>query len=217
MKLIKDLKMSQATRGWIVVFLTLLVAIAGCSRSPEAHLDRGDKHFAREQYREAIIEYRNVLRYDPANVQAIRQLGFAHYALGELAPAFGYLQRSKELDPTNLDVRQKLATLYLIGGRLAEAQQEAAFILDKEPKTLEALALSAGAARTPQEIAAAISRLEAGRPDFADRAQLYLALGTLYLRKQNLVEAEKAFREAVAKEPNSVDAHSALGNFFEGK
>ena len=95
--------MPGTTRAWMVLLLALLLAMMGCARSPEAqkarHLARGDKYFARAQYREAVIEYRNVLRFEPAHAQAVRHLGLAHYKLGELAPAFSYLRTSKELDP----------------------------------------------------------------------------------------------------------------------
>lgn len=218
---VKEMALFGRVRGCIVVSLTALVAVAGCARSPEAqkarHLERGDKHFVRQQYREAIIEYRNALGFEPANVQAIHQLGLAHYQLGELPQAFGYLQKSKALDPANLDVRQKLATIHLLGGQPAEALQETAIILDKDAKNLDALALFAGAARTPQEISTAIRRLEAARRDFTDRAKLHLALGSLYLRQKALGKAENAFKDAVAREPKLVETHLALGNFYESK
>jgi tetratricopeptide (TPR) repeat protein len=213
--------MAKAAHWWIIPLLIILFAMTACTRSPEAqkarHLERGDKYFAREQDREAIIEYRNVLRLEPAHVQAVRQLGLAYFRLGELGPAASYLQKSQQLDPANLDVRQKLGTLYLLGGRPAEALQEAAFILGKDANNLDALALFAGAARTPQEITTATEQLKAAQPSLADYAKLYLALGSLYLRKQNLVEAENTFKEAIAKEPRSVDAHLALGTFYEAK
>ena len=64
--------MARPSRLWMVLLLAGLVAAAGCARSPEAqkarHLERGDKYFAREQYQEAIIEYRNVLRIEPADI-----------------------------------------------------------------------------------------------------------------------------------------------------
>src|SRR5206468_3475122 len=84
----------------------------------------------------------------------------------------------------------------------------------KEPSNLEALALFASAARTPPEIAAAIRRLEATRADHADRAKWYLALGGLYVMQQDLPAAESGFRDAVAREPGSVEAHLVLGNFY---
>src|SRR6266581_5173192 len=111
--------MSRRTRGWTLLLVAGLLSVAGCSRSPEAqkarYLERGDKYAAREQYREAIIEYRNVLRYDGANVRAMRQLGVAHYTLGEPAQAYRYLLKAQELAPGDLEVRLKLGTIYLLG------------------------------------------------------------------------------------------------------
>src|SRR3989454_12451325 len=104
--------MSSAARAWAVLFLAVLVTATGCSRSPEAkkarHLDRGDKYFAREQYPEAIIEYRNVVRLDQANARAITQLALTHYQLGQIERAFPYLVKSQELDPSDALIRLKL-------------------------------------------------------------------------------------------------------------
>src|SRR3989454_10267899 len=112
-RLTEDIKMSRASRGWIILFLALLVAMIGCSRSPEAkkarHLDRGDRYFAREQYREAVIEYANVLRIDRTNERAERQLALAHYQLGDFGRAFPYLVKFAETEPDNIDIRLKLA------------------------------------------------------------------------------------------------------------
>src|SRR5215469_12748012 len=156
--------MSQATRGLAALLIMGLLLAAGCSRSPEAqkarHLERGDKYSAREQYREAILEYRNVLRLDPANARAIRQLGIAYYELGELSQAFPYLLKTEMSAPDALDVRLKLGTIYLLGGKRDEAKREAAFVLEKDPKSLDGLALLANTASTPEEVDAAIRRLE---------------------------------------------------------
>src|SRR5438876_11394633 len=111
-RLTEDIKMPRASRGWIIVFLALLVAMTGCSRSPEAqkarHLERGDKYFSKAQYREAVIEYANVLQLDRANPRAIRQLALAHYQLGQIGQAFPYLVKSQELHPGDPDIRLKL-------------------------------------------------------------------------------------------------------------
>src|SRR3972149_7262928 len=111
-------------------------------RSPEArkgrHLTRADGYFGRQQYREAIIEYRNVLQVEKANTRAIRQLGLAHYQLGELGHALRYLPKSQELEPDNSGVRLKLATIYLLSRQPGKARGQAAFVLEKEPRNLEA-------------------------------------------------------------------------------
>src|SRR6267143_778052 len=120
--------MPRRTRAWISFLVIGLLVAAGCSRSPEAkkarHLERGDKYAAQEQYQEAILEYRNVLRIEPANERAIKQLGLAHYQLGELGQAFRYLLRAEELAPDAPDVRAKLARIYFLGGNADEARRE---------------------------------------------------------------------------------------------
>src|SRR6266849_6732500 len=127
--------MSRTARGWAGLLIMGLFVVAGCSRSPEAqkarHLERGDKYAAREQYREAILEYRNVLRLDPANERAIRQVGISYYQLGELSQAFPYLLKAETLAPNAPDVRLKLGTIYLLGGKPDEARREVTFVLGK--------------------------------------------------------------------------------------
>src|SRR5712691_4442830 len=213
--------MSGAARAWIILLLTVLVAVTGCSRSPEAkkarHLERGDKYFSKAQYREALIEYANVLQIDGTNTRAIRQLALAHYQLGQIGQAFPYLVKSQELDPVDPEVRLKLGSIYLVARQPAEARQQVAAVLGKDPKNFEALLIWAGTAITPQEVDAAIQRLEEARADYGDKARLHIALAALYVRKQEVAKAERALQEAVAKEPKSLEAHTALGDFNIGK
>src|SRR5215468_1857332 len=107
--------MSRHLRAWTMLLAVGLLVAAGCSRSPEAqkarYLERGDKYAAHEQYREAILEYRNVLRLDAANVRATRQLGLMYHQLGEYAQAFRFLLKAQELTPDDSDVRLKLRNL----------------------------------------------------------------------------------------------------------
>ena len=87
--------MSRHLRVWTILLTVGLLVGAGCSRSPEAqkarYLERGDTYAAREQYREAILEYRNVLRLEPANLRATKQLGLLYNQLGEYAQALRFL------------------------------------------------------------------------------------------------------------------------------
>lgn len=213
--------MSRTCRWITLVIILGMVVAVGCSRSPEAkkarHLERGDRFFSQQQYREAIIEYRNVLRFDGANAHAFQQIGFSYYQLGELGQAFPFLLRAKALDPNNLVARLKLGTIYLLGQKLEETREEATFVPEREPKNFEALLLSALTAATAEEIDTALKRLEAVQADFGDRAKFHIARGTLYLRQQNPTSAEQAYKEAVAREPESVEAHTLLGNFYLGQ
>src|SRR5215831_15724219 len=128
--------MSPQFRVWTILLAVGLLVMAGCSRSPEAqkarYLERGDKYAARQQYRDAILEYRNVLRLDPANARATRQLGLLHYQLGELAQAFRFLLKAQELTPDDNEVRVKLGGIYLLGGKREQAREEAVSVHTKE-------------------------------------------------------------------------------------
>ena len=209
---------SRHSRVWTILLAVGLLVVAGCSRSPEAqkarYLERGDKYAAREQYREAILEYRNVLRLEPANARAMRQLGLLHHQLGEFAQAFRFLLKAQELTPDDGEVRLKLGGIYLLGGKRDEAREEAVSVLTKEPNNVDALALLADTSTTPEQVDATIKRIEEALPTVGDRAKPHLALGTLYLRKQDQVRAERAFQEAVAREPKSLEAHSLLGSLY---
>jgi tetratricopeptide (TPR) repeat protein len=202
----------------ILLVVIGLMMVAGCARSPEVqkvrHLERGEQYFGREQYREAIIEYRNVLRIEQTNVRALRQLGIAHYHLGELGQGFRYLLKSRELTPDDLDVRLKLGTIYLLSSRRDETRGEAAYVLERNPKNLDALLLLAGAAVRPDEVDAALQRLEGAKGALQNRAKFHLAMGTLHFRRRDLASAERAFAEAVVREPNSVEGHIALADLY---
>ncbi len=215
--------MSRANglRSGALLIMVMMALLAGCARSPEAkkarHLERGDRYFQQEKYREAVLEYRNVLRIDTGNAQAIRQLGLAHYQLGEMGQAGRYLLRTQELEPENLEARLKLGTLYLLGGRAEEAVREAEFVLERDQTSLEGLALLAGGAKTPQQVEAAVRRLEGARAVLSERARFHLALGGLYLQKGDSAAAERAFLEAAAREPKAAEPHLALASLYASR
>ena len=202
---------------WLLLLTVVLAITNGCARSPEAkktrHLERGNQYFAKEQYRDAMLEYRNALRIDPKNAEATRQLGLAHFHAGELVQSFARLVRAKEMEPGNPAVRLKLGTILALAEQPARAAEEAAFVLEHDPKNVEALAIMAGAARSGDEVAAAVRRLEAVRDELR-APQIHLALGTLHLRSRNIGAAEVAYRNAIAANPKAPDGHIALGNLF---
>ena len=210
--------MLSIARTCAVLSILGIVVLAGCARSPEAekarHLGRADRYFGREQFREAVIEYANVLRIEGSHPHAVRQLALAHYHLGELGRAFPYLLKSRESDPGNLDVRLKLGTIYLMARRPADARREVALVLRKEPKNAEALLVWAQTAGTPQEIDAAIERLEEARTESGSPAKLHMALAALYLRTHDAAKAERALLDAVATEPTSSRARLTLAEFY---
>ena len=71
-----------------------------------------------------------MLRLDPANARATRQLGLLHNQLGELAQAFRFLLKAQELTPDDSG-SAKLGGIYFVAGKPDEAREEAASVLDQ--------------------------------------------------------------------------------------
>ena len=195
-----------------------LLLLAGCARSPEAtkarHLERGDRFFEAARYREAMIEYRKALRIESTNPRAIQQLGLSLYEVGEWQSAYRALLRAQKLVPDNVDVRLKLGVLYLQGGRPEDAGREAIAVLDRQPSNLDALALLVGSTQTREDFGRALKRIQAAPAELRGKARFHIIVADLHLRRGDAATAERVFQEAVARDPESLDARSALGMYY---
>src|SRR5215475_11141558 len=104
---------------WLLLPVTILLLAtmswSSCRRSPQArkalYLARADRYFAGGHYHDAIIEYLNVLRIEPTNSRALRNVGLAHFELGERGQSYQFLLRSQQLDPEDTEARLKLAAI----------------------------------------------------------------------------------------------------------
>jgi|GEM_PF-881875 len=203
-------------RFWVILFAVLLPIAVSCSGSPEAkkakHLERGDSYFAEQKFKEAIIEYKNVIQLDGSNAHAFERAGLAYLELGEAANAFAFLSKARDLNPENLEVRLKLGNLYLLGRKPAESREEANAILERDPKHLEALVLLCEAAMSPEELDEALQRVKEVEADHRNQPRYHMALGTLYFKKKDLLKAESAFMDALAGKSDVLEAHMALGD-----
>ena len=206
--------------AWAVV-LVAVVAGSGCGMVKDfrknRHLKAAERYVAEKKWKEATIEYRIALRFDPQNLDAVKKLGLAYYENGQLGEAFPPLKRYHDQNPNDLEVRQKLGTIYLMGRAPDKAREQALAILAKEPHNLDALLLIAESADTPEEIKDAIARLEQDRATLPDPDRVARALGVLYARNQDVPRAESEFKKAVTSKPDSPEAHLALARLHLGK
>lgn len=194
-----------------------VVISASCAWSAEAqredHLRRADEHFAAEEYREAILEYLNVLKLSPGDPHATARLGLSHFALGEVQQAYGYLAKARELGVEDADVRIRLGTLLVLTHKLDDARTEALAVLEKEPRNVEALTLLAEAAISREEMGEAMARLEEARNDFPEPGRVDLVLGKLHQKLGDFEAAEAAFRAGIGAD-DTPEAHGALGALY---
>lgn len=199
-----------------ITILLALLLVAGCSKESRKarYLERANRYFQAGAIDKAEIEYANVLRLDPANQRAVRQLGLIYFDQGKPGKAYPLLKRAEDLKPDDFEVRLKLASLYLAGRKFNEAQAEAEYILQQAPGHDEALVLLADSAREPAQIDSVGQHLEGIRAQFSAQPGFHVALGTLAFRQKKFPEAETAFKEAVRVGPKFALAHSTLANFY---
>ena len=202
---------------WIspLIALALLASVGtGCTAKVKAshYLKRAERYFDSGQYYLAAIEYENVLRNDPQNREAWDRLGIIYYLEGRAPEALPILRQAEQLDPGNLDVRSKLAAIDLEYGDLKDAYEEADFVFSRKAQDERAPLLLADSAAT-SDFGALALRFQKIEQE-GDRASLEVAQGTLAFRQHDFKTAEACFKRAVALDPKSSDAYTALGTLY---
>jgi len=112
---------------FLIILCLIFSGLAGCSTEAkkERHWGRGEKYFAENKFKEAIIEYKNVLQIEPGDVKARYKLGLAHLKVGQIREAYAEFSKSVELDPNLVDAGLQLGNLYLLSRDIPKAREQA--------------------------------------------------------------------------------------------
>src|SRR5207237_366315 len=159
----------------------------------------------------------NVLQRDSVNARAIGQLGTIYYEQGRTSRAYLFLAKASELATNNVDLRVKLSTILLSGGKPKEAQEQASFVLNKMPTNTEAPVLLAESVTSRTNANAVRERLDKLSAQIGDTAPLQLAFATLQFREGDTNAAEASFKRALTLDPKSSGAHYGLGTLAWAK
>ena len=203
----------------IICALAILVCL-GCDwSSPQAkkteHRERALSYFEKGQYREARIEYQNVVRIDPTDADAHYRLALTYLKLGStpnLQLASSELNRTLELDSTNRDAVLKLGELYLLGNQPSKARQQADSLLVSTPENTEALILRGRSLineKRYQEGAAELKKAIELDPKNMDP---YIDLALAYVLANDTAAAEAALKQALTINPRSTKILLSLGD-----
>lgn len=183
-----------------------------------SHLAQAARHYEAGEYEKAEIEYKNVLQAEALNQDAIAQLGVIFFDEGRVRQAIPYLTKARELKPDNLEVRRRLALLYVSFGRSKDAIEEARYILEHKPTDDTApIVLIDASINNPEDLQAARTRLQQLPGGAAEGAPVVVALGLLDLRQKNFDAAESAFKRAATLDPKLASAHAALASLYRAK
>ncbi|MEI7881633.1 MAG: tetratricopeptide repeat protein, partial [bacterium] len=215
----QKLTVSRWFKGAMIINAVIVGCVllcTGCSQKAKTakHLDRAGQYFQDRKYREAAIEYMNVLKVDPTNRVAVRGMGLTLCEMGEVRAAIPNLLKAEELDLNDVDVRLKLGALYLVIGDRGRARERAEAVLKKNPDNLDALVLWGAGVSTSNEVVAAIARLSASAAKYEDQPRFYVTLASLHASKGDFSAAEEVYQKALEKIPKSWEIHLARGDLY---
>lgn len=172
-----------------------------------AHLERGLTFFSKNQFDEALREYKEAIRLAPKMSAAYNDAGSAFFALGRYQEAVESFRQSINLDPQFAQAYFNLGLMYLKQGREAEATQvfqsaANAYLVSGEEH------LKASRLKEAEEAFLGVVRID---PHFY---LPYLKLSFIYEDQLRHAEAIQAALKALALQPRAVSAHYILGRAY---
>ena len=195
--------------------VVVAVAAAGCSRSAQSYLDRGNASLKAGKVDAAVLEFRNAVKKDPMFAPARVKLAEAYLRQGNGAGALAESVRAADLLPKDADAQVRAGSLLLMAGRAEDAKARADKALAVDAKNVNALVLRANALAGLKDLDGALEQMQQAL-QIEPRSSIQTNLGAIQAVRGNLPEAEAAFRQAVATDPKSVPARLALGQFLWG-
>ncbi|MDL0429732.1 tetratricopeptide repeat protein [Marinobacter sp. TBZ242] len=169
----------------------------------------------REQSRQA---FERALEIEPDNLRALENLGKMAIDDGEVERAIGYFETAaRQLAPRELGVKPRLAELYFRTGQVERVQQLLAPWSDLPEGTPDrVIAMLARAAAEQNERAASRGYFEA-RLRRAPSLEAYVDFGTFHRNGLDFAKAERVFKQAADRYPDSAVPWVELGRTYGGE
>ncbi len=163
------------------------------------------------QIGEALRLYGDIVRRDPANVQALYYMGIALQGLGRTEEALSSLDAALEANANFAPARGARGAILSQAGRHAEALAEYDLALRLDPKSASVWSNRGGSLLELSrfdEALAAFDRALAIDPQFSDAAR---NRGVVMMAQQRYGEAIYEFDRVLAINPSSADAYVSRG------
>ena len=202
----------------VALFLSLTL-LSGCFRDPNVrkhkYLESGQKYSAQGKDKEAAIQYANALKIDKNFAEAHYALAQSYLHMGALSAAFGELQRTVNLQPTNYKARVDLGSMYLAGGKPDDAQTQADAVIAAQPDNADGHALLARIAARRGQKDLAFTEIRRALELAPNEATLHETIALLEVGDVTKgASVEDELKKAVSLDPKSVNAKLLLAAFY---
>ena len=209
---------AKPTWGRFLPALCLAALVTSCSEplSEQAakHEVRGDGYVQHEQFREAMIEFKNAVRAAPDNPSLQWKLAKAALKGGDPSTAYQALGRVVQLDPSHFEAKWSLGDLYLAGGKMDEVGKIAEELVSGNPQHPAGYLLRAAVALGAERNADAIAILKQTVKLDPKMVGPHLALANIHFAQHDIAQAAEWYERGVKADPASVGARIARGQFL---
>ena len=190
-----------------LVFLAMLAPAAGCSKTPQEHLQLAQKAVQKADLKTAVIELKTVLSKEPNNREARLLLGKSYFDLAMYPDAENELNKARKLGAEDDQALPVLAKTLL---RLGEPQKVLALETPANglsPQSLASLYATRAEAQMSQgNRAEAEAAVNAGKKSDPNHPELLLAQARLALADKQKTQAEQLVDAALKSNPKFTDA-----------
>lgn len=173
-------------------------------------LERAMQWHRKGDFRRAERAYRQILRGDPGEANALHFLGVLRHQQGNSTEAKKLIRRSIQHSPGYVDAYKNLGNVLVESGNTEEAEacyRKALALRPGDPEALNNLCVLFRRLGRFEESAEAGGRCVAEQPNFA---AAWVNLGNAYSELKMIKRAIVAYERALALNNNQVEAHSQL-------
>jgi tetratricopeptide (TPR) repeat protein len=204
---------------WMTMLFLSFALLAGCHRDSNVrkhkYLESGERYSAQGKNKEAAIQFANALKIDKNFAEAHFALAQTYLHMGALSGAYSELQKTVNLQPSNVKARIDLGNMLLAGNKAddAQAQATAAIALQPDNADVHALLSRIAAWRGQKDIALTeIHRALELAPNEASLHETYALLEAG--DPAQIASVEDEVKKSVALDPKSVNAKLLLAAFY---
>lgn len=184
------------------------------------HKERAAQYFEKGDYREAIVEFKNVVQLDAVDADAHYRQGLSHLKLGtkqDLQDAVKDFATTVELNAANLDAQVKLGQLLLMANDPANARKRAEIALASAPDHREGHILRGLSLVRESRLGEGITELKKTIELDPTNISLFIDLARAQVQAKDVQGAEATLLQALKTDPQSLDARLVLGDFYQVK
>ena len=203
---------------WLSIAVLLLASFfLGCTHSL---LNQAQQYELAGNDASALLTYQEALAKTPQREQQktseiLTRMGHCLYRMDRLAEAFNAYQKAAEIDASNTEAQLRLGELYLTGGDVDRAREQALLVLKTNSANNEALALLGSTWAASNQPAMAKVIFEKVLSTDPGRVKVAVALADIYNRDNDPDKARDILKRCAAAKPKSAAPWLAMARLEE--